>query len=262
MKFPSLAFLIAGTSLLASWVTLPAHAAGGGFQPAMIGGGANSVASRLHYPPKERAANHQAAVTFNCEVKTDGKARQIDVRCDRKLLRFGDAVNTALRAGRFEPARVGGKPVDVAIGGTVLFTIDNGKPIIAIALVTAEKDKIIGGENYVQPQMIGGPEFRRKLVALSHRYTLLYAKDPGAEVLAQVDAQGNLVGTKLVTESPPRGSWGPFLLKAMEGQKFIPAMKNGQFVAGEFNVVLDSRNLRDPDAAPTTGSWIKDKDVR
>ena len=88
------------------------------------------------------------------------------------------------------------------------------------------------------------------------------AKNPGAEVMAEVDGQGNLTGTKLVTEMPPHGSWGALLLKAMEGQQFIPAMKNGQFVAGEFNVVLDGANLRDPDAAPTTGSWIKDKDVR
>ena len=229
----------------------------------MIGGGADSVASKLHYPPKERAANHQAAVAFNCEVRTDGKPSQIDIRCDRKLLRFGDAVDAAFGAGRFEPARVGGKPVDVAIGGTVVFTINDGKPTIAVSLVTAEKEKIVGRQNYIQPQLIGGPEFRRKLVALSHRYTLLYAKDPGAEMLgAGRCAKGNLVGTKLLTESPPRGGWGPFLLKAVEGQKFIPAMKNGQFVAGEFNVVLDSRNLRDPDAAPTTGSWIKDRDVR
>ena len=222
----------------------------------------DSVASKLHYPPKERTANHQGAVVFNCEVRPDGKASQIVIRCARKLQRFGDAVNTALRAGRFEPAQAGGKPVDVAIGGTVLFTMDSGKPVIAISLVTAEKDKIVGLQNYVQPQMIGGPEFRRKIFHLSHEYNLLSAKDPGAEVMARVDAQGNLTGTRLVTEMPPHGSWGALLLKAVEGQRFIPAMKNGQFVAGEFNVVLDGVNLRDPDAGPTTGSWIKDKDVR
>lgn len=262
MKFCSLTFLIGSASIIASSISNPVHAAPEGFRPAMIGGGANSIASRLHYPPKERAANHQAAVTFNCEVRTDGRASQISIRCERKLQRFGDMVNTALRAGRFEPARIGGKPVDVAIGGTVLFTIDNGKPVIAVSLVTAEKDKILGLQNYVQPQMIGGPEFRRKIFQLSHKYNLMDAKNPGAEVMAQVDAQGNLAGTRLVTEMPPRGSWGALLLKAMEGEKFIPAMKNGQFVGGEFNVVLDGGNLRDPDAAPTTGSWIKDKDVR
>ena len=199
---------------------------------------------------------------FNCEVRTDGKPSQIDVRCDRKLLRFGDTINTALRTGRFQPAQAGGKAVNVAIGGTVVFTINDGKPIIAVALVTAEKDKIVGGQNYIQPQMIGGPEFRRKVFALSHKYNLQYGKNPGAEVLAQVDAQGNLIGTKLVNETPKGGSWGPLLLKAVDGEKFIPAMQNGKFVAGEFNIILDAENLRDPDAGPTTGSWIKDKDTR
>ena len=244
------------TSLLA------AEASGGNFRPAMIGQGPDSFASKLHYPPKERAANHQAAVAFSCEIKTDGKPSQIVVRCDRKLARFGTAVDTALRAGRFEPAQAGAKPVDVAIGGTVLFTIEDGRPTIAVSLVTAEKEKIVGRQNYIQPQLIGGPEFRRGLFSLSHKYVLHYAKNPGAEVMAQVDAQGNLAGAKLVTESPPHGNWGPFLLKALEGQKFIPAMENGQFVAGEFNYVLDAVNLRDPDYGPTTGSWIKNKDVR
>ena len=165
-------------------------------------------------------------------------------------------------AGRFEPAQADGKPVDVAIGGTVLFTMDNDKPTIAVSLVTADKEKIVSRQNYIQPQMIGGPEFRRNLFSLQHRYNLLYAKNRGAEVLAQVDAQGNLTGTKIVTEAPAHGRWGAFLVEAMQGQKFIPAMKNGQFVAGSFNYVPDAVNLRDPDAAPLTGSWIKDKDVR
>lgn len=262
MKPPSLAFLIAITCVLTSWVTPATQAAGGGFKPAIIGGRADSVAAKLHYPPKEIAANHQAAVAFNCEVRTDGKPSQIDIRCDRKFSRFGDAVDVALRAGHFEPAQVGGKPVDVAIGGTILFTIDSGKPTIAVSLVTAEKEKIVGRQNYIQPQLIGGPEFRRRIFKLRHDFVLEYAKNPGAEVLARVDAEGNLAGTKLLTESPPRGGWGPFLLKAMEGQKFIPAMKNGQFVPGEFNFTLNAVNFRDPDREPGTGTWIKDKDAQ
>src|SRR4051812_18666832 len=120
MRSPSFAFLIAITSVSACLVTPPIEAAGGGFQSAMIGNGTDSVASKLHYPPKERAANRQAAVVFNCEIRTDGKPSQIAIRCDPKLSRFGDAVDVALHAGRFEPAHVGGQAVDVAIGGTVL----------------------------------------------------------------------------------------------------------------------------------------------
>lgn len=262
-RFGSLIVPTLRLALLAALLPVAlAEGQSGGFRSAMIGQGSDSVASKLHYPPKERAANNQGAVAFNCEVRPNGKPSQIVIRCATKLSRFGEAVDNALRAGRFEPAQVGGKAVDVAIGGTVIFTIDGGKPTIAISLVTAEKEKISGRQNYFQPQMIGAPEFRRKIITLSSRYNLQYAKNPGAEVLAQVDTQGNLVGTKLVTESPPGGNWGPFLRKAMEGQKFIPAMKNGQFVAGEFDYVLDAVNLRNPDAGPYTGSLIKDDDVR
>jgi hypothetical protein len=261
MKFHSLAFVIASAVVL-PWPVDPAQAVEGGFQPAMIGGGADSIASKLHYPPKERAANRQAAVAFNCEVRTDGKPSQIDIRCDRKLSRFGDAVYVALRGGRFVPAQAGGKVVPVTIGGTVLFTIDGGKPTVAISLATAEAEKIVSRQNYIQPQMIGGPEFRRKLFHLRYQYLLEMTKDPGAEVLAQVDAQGNLTGIKLLAESPPKGGWGRLLVKTIEGQKFIPATKNGQSVAGAFNLILNVRNFRDPDAGPRTGTLIKDDDVR
>lgn len=173
--------------LVTSLVTRFAQAAGGGFQPAMIGSGADSVASKLRYPPKERAANNQAAVAFQCEVRTDGEPSQLDIRYDKKHSRFGEAVNVALRAGRFEPAQVGGKPVAVTLGGTVLFTIDDGKPTIAVSLVTAEKEKIVGRQNYFQPQLIGGPDFRRKLMKLDFKSKLQGAQYPGAEVLAKVD---------------------------------------------------------------------------
>ena len=261
MKFHSLVFLIASAVVLPAPVS-PIQAAVGGLQPAMIGAGADSIASKLHYPPKERAASQQAAVAFNCEVRTDGKPSQIEIRCDRKLSRFGDAVYVALRVARFVPAQAGGKVVPVTIGGTVLFTIDGGKPTIAISLATAEQEKIASRQNYIQPQMIGGPEFRRKLFSLMDQYLLEYTKDTGAEVLAQVDAQGNLTGTKLLAEAPPNGGWGRLLLEAMEGQKFIPAMKSGQFVAGAFNLILNVNKVRDPDAAPRVGTLIKDGDVR
>jgi len=39
-----------------------------GLRSAMIGGGADSVAAKLHYPPKERDSKTEAVVVFFCEV--------------------------------------------------------------------------------------------------------------------------------------------------------------------------------------------------
>ena len=41
---------------------------GEGLRSAMIGGGADSVAAKLHYPPKERDSKTEAVVVFFCEV--------------------------------------------------------------------------------------------------------------------------------------------------------------------------------------------------
>lgn len=258
MKVPLGLWLSVSVLVLALALTPPARAAGGGFEPAMVG----SVASKLHYPPKEVAAKGQAAVAFQCEVRPDGDVSQIYIRCDRSLSRFGAAVDTALRAGHFQPARLGGKPVNVMVGGTVLFTLDGGKPTIAVSLVTADKEKIVRHQNYLQPQMIEAPEFRRKVVKYSYEYILHGAKDPGAEVLVHVDTQGNLTGTKLVAESPPNGNWGTLVNKALEGQKFIPAMNNGQIVAGDFELFLDLHTFRNPDEGPRTGTLLKDGESR
>jgi len=48
-----------------------------GLRPAMIGGGADSVAAKLHYPPNERDSKSEAVVVFFCEVAANGKAKNV-----------------------------------------------------------------------------------------------------------------------------------------------------------------------------------------
>jgi hypothetical protein len=62
---------------------------------------------------------------------------------------------------------------------------------------------------------------------------------PRAAVLAQVDAQGNLVSTKIIAESPPGTGYGPLLMRGFQGAKFIPALNNGKPVAGQFDMIAD-----------------------
>ena len=48
-----------------------------GLRPAVIGSGADSVAAKLHYPPKERDSKTEATVVFFCEVAANGRAKNI-----------------------------------------------------------------------------------------------------------------------------------------------------------------------------------------
>src|SRR5438270_8984842 len=101
-------------------------------QPAMIGQGADSVASRLHYPDSAKKSKTEGAVQFYCEVGADGRARHVHALAESawSALRFN--VKNALQQGHFIPARVNGKPTSVMTGGTVFFLMAKGQPTILV----------------------------------------------------------------------------------------------------------------------------------
>ncbi len=198
------------------------------FQSAMIASGGDSVAAKLHYPPKEKDAKKECVVTFYCEVDTEGKAHNVRPYFNKGDDQFKTAVEKALKEGRFIPARVGGKPTPVMIGGMVFFLNKSDGATIAVALATAEKEKAAAFQNYIQPQLISSSaELRRKIY--NARFGINFAYSPltaNAQIIADVDAQGNLVSKKLVAEYPSKGGYGAVLLKTLDGAKFIPAMSN------------------------------------
>ncbi|HEY1583122.1 MAG TPA: energy transducer TonB [Chthoniobacterales bacterium] len=232
--------------------------AGDGTHPATIGQGPDSVAMQLHYPAKERAAQKQGAVKFYCEVSPAGKPGHISTLAGKGETHFGNAVEFALYHGHFNPAVIDRKPVTVMLGGTVLFLIANGKPTIAVSLVTAESDKIAAMSNYMQPQMVDSDGlFRRKIYALRDKYHTQYGAHPAAIVHVHLDAQGKITSKKIDSETPPNGGRGRVLLDVMDEEHFIPAQNNGQAVAGDFELAVDFEHMRDPDSGPELGSLIK-----
>src|SRR5262249_41186107 len=79
-------------------------------QPAMIGQGSDSVASRLHYPDSAKKSKTEGAVQFYCEVGADGRTRHLRVIAESSWSALRFAVKNAVQQGRFIPARVNGKP--------------------------------------------------------------------------------------------------------------------------------------------------------
>ena len=255
---------ILGAALVLSLGTLfPnfANCQGGKSSPAMVGNGSNSVAALLHYPEKARAGNIQTAIPFYCEVGANGKPAHIQLYGPKDKVVFRTAVLKALEKGRFQPAMSGGQPVPVMVGGTVFFMFTNGTPTVALSLSSADKQKTAALTNYIQPQMLSSSaDFRRKFwkILYDRNLHLQPGVHPGAIVVAQVDAHGNLVGTKIEAENPPGADWGPLLVKAFQGAKFIPALSNGAPVAGQFDFIANFDNIFNPDYGAPTGSNIKD----
>jgi hypothetical protein len=218
---------------------------GGNVRPAMLASGGDSVAANLHYPAKAKAKKDEAAIPFYCEVGADGKPAFISLFGPEDKTAFRVALLKALDNGRFQPAMSGGKAVPVLLGGTAFFMFRDNTPIVAVSLSTADKEKTAALGNYIQPQMLTGTlEFRRKLWHAQHDTDIhpLMGMSPvhaGAAVLAQVDAQGNLVSTKILAESRPGVGYGTLLVKGFQGEKFIPAFSNGKPVAGQFDMIAN-----------------------
>jgi len=229
-----------------------------GLRPAVIGGGADSVAAKLHYPPKERDSKTEAVVVFFCEVAANGRAKNIRTYWNKGYNLFGDAVERALNQGRFVPAMVGGKPTPVLIGATVFFLARGDRPTVVISMATADKQKAAAMQNYIQPQMIcSDADLRRKLWNLVRSAKILVNDaHANAEVVATVDANGNLLNTKLVAENSKNSGWGDVLVKAMSGARFIPASNNGQPEQGEFTWAVRYNETYDPDHVGT-GSHVR-----
>jgi hypothetical protein len=232
-------------------------------RPAMLASGGDSVAACLHYPPKAKAKKDEAAIPFYCEVGADGKPAFISLFGPDDKTEFRVALLKALSIGRFQPAMSGGKAVPVLLGGTAFFMFRDNAPIIAISLSTADKEKTAALGNYIQPQMLtSNLEFRRKLWRAQHDPDIhpLMGVSPvhvGAVVLAQIDAQGNLVSTKVVAESRPGAGYGALLVKGFQGAKFIPAFSDGKPVAGQFDMIANYDKMQSPNSEPPGDTHIK-----
>lgn len=125
------------------------------------------------------------------------------------------------------------------IGGTVFFLMPKGQPTILVTMATADKNKAAADRSYIQPQMISGfDDIERKLYTWRSLVTQ-YSAYPSAEVMCNVDANGNLTGTKIVSESKANSGLGAVAVKACEGAKFISALDNGKRVPGQFNLAID-----------------------
>ena len=225
-----------------------------------MGQGADSVAARLHYPDSAKKSKIEGGVQFYCEVGADGRPRHIRAIAESawSALRFN--VKNALEQGRFTPARVNGKPTPVMIGGTVFFLMPKGQPTILVTMATADKEKAAAGRNYIQPQMITSfDDLERKMYTWRSLVTQGSASNPRAEVMCDVDANGNLIGTKIVGESKANSGLGALVVKVAEGAKFIPAMDNGKHAAGKFNLVIDFTLLQNPDDL-AHGSHLKQRE--
>jgi hypothetical protein len=213
-----------------------AEAAAGATLPAIVAQGEGSFASYVHFPKDPAAANLEGAVQFYCDIAEDGTvATTYAVVSNQKALET--AVQTALDWGKFQPAAIGGKPVPVYLGGTVLFFHQDGRPTIAISLATYDHERVGKLINYIQPQLIGG--LRRHLEAAERTMPIDLPVRGAAEVVVNVGEHAEITSTSVLAENPKEMGLGDFLISAIKDAQFTSAYSDGRPAAGAMNVIAN-----------------------
>ena len=205
-------------------------------EPATVGREEGSFASYIHFPKDAASATAESAVQFYCDVSADGEVTTRYALIGT-LPPFKAAVQSALDWGRFNPAKVDGKPVPVYLGGTVLFMHQNGQPVILVSLATAERERVGLLTNYIQPQLVGGLADR-----LHHTNSTLMWNRPwsgAAEVLFKISERGEIQSSSVISEIPKESGLGELLQNMTKDALWTPGYDNAKPAAGQINVVVN-----------------------
>jgi hypothetical protein len=204
--------------------------------PAIVGQDEGSFAKYVHFPKDPATANLEGAVQFYCDIAEDGTvATTYAVVSNQKALET--AVQSALDWGKFQPATIGGKPVPVYLGGTVLFFHQGGRPTIAISLATYDRERVGKLTNYIQPQLIGG--LRPRLEKAERASAINLPTKGAAEVVVSVGEHSEITSTSVLAENPKEIGLGDFLIGAIKDAQFTSAYSDGKPTAGAMNVIAN-----------------------
>ena len=233
----------------AAWLTIvPAQAQSTNrwvTHPASLGMGPTALTTLLKYPDAQARAKQEMEVAFFCDIDKDGKASNFLLyRPNDPSNAFVVAVRKAVNASTFEPAISEAKPVNVQIGASVLFKIENGWPTPLVRLNIS--DKSASERDYTGPQLIGG----QSALLLNVRYpaiALAQRTDGVVDLSFDIDIFGSPRSIRIVNESPAGHGFGESALAALRKARFIPALyRNNALKAPsrlrvEFNIEVIER---------------------
>jgi hypothetical protein len=212
----------------------------GQMTPAIVTQDATSITHYLHFPNQPTSALASSVVQFYCDVSEKGTVTTT-YGVVGKDEAFRAAVQYALDWGHFTPATIEGKPVPVYLGGTVLFFHQNSIPIVAVSLITYDRERVGKLTNYIQPQLVGGLLPRiEKIIRLIPQGAPASGR---AEAIINLDERGAVGNTSVAGEDPPGSGLGLLLNDAARGAQYIHAFQDGKPVAGAVNIVADFSKL-------------------
>ena len=200
-----------------------ANAQDGGtdFTPARFVEGDRSLVNRIKFPKTDG----DALVEVVCRGHATARGRMRDVRCsstEGPERDFAGAVRKRLNSSRVEPATVNGEPQEVDFQFTIVFERVGQEESITAYLNNGHNVERLG-RDYISPQRYSPHVWPSSCLSWRDNEVIIE--------IATVETSGRPSEVRAVTtRSRMVESCGASLTRQLEEGRWIPAMKDGEFV--------------------------------
>ncbi len=202
------------------------------YRPAVPGQGKRSLVELIDTQRLMKQGQGTAILMFETGVTKSG--RTYDSRTYRETPgaeKLRQEVMSKLDLALFEPAVVNNVYVTAYVQGTVNFFVKDGKPHLRVFL-HQEDEALMSGQDFVAPQFAfvpGKPQFRGM-----YNPHLSSGQQGLAVLRINVDADGNVQGTKVLHEHPTGQGFGDRVATDVRDARFVPGFRHGKPVACQF----------------------------
>jgi Gram-negative bacterial TonB protein C-terminal len=198
------------------------------FQPASVGDGPKALINVINTKKLLSKGQPNALLMFTCRVNRSGKVSDCIIYRETpgsKLLK--EELGYALAGCSFIPAIYDGKRVDIFFAGTVIFTVNGGKPHLMI-YPNQSTDDLKQGTDFVAPQLIANSaDWSASRFNLAAQKARVYHENGVVLLSITVDADGNQQEMRVISEDPPGFGLGEVMLRTYAKAKYIPGFRNG-----------------------------------
>jgi len=196
-------------------------------RPALLGRGPTSLINTIDTQDLIKKGQKNAAIMFYCLVANTGDiflSGTYRGTPSSKLLE--EEVLKHLANAKFIPAIHNRQPITVFFYGTVVFAVVDGKPRLRI-FSNQQLEELKKESDFIDPQPYIGADSKFDGVHYPETGSPVLVSGT-AELVLNVDAEGNLKDIRLVSEYPPLLGFGDAAVSAFRKAKFIPAFRDGQ----------------------------------
>jgi hypothetical protein len=209
------------------------------YRPILLGTGPDALVNRIDTAGLIKQGQKDAAIMFSCMVTKDGAVLSVSTyrgTPDSKLLeqeilkKLSAAVNP-----KFIPGIYNHMPVGAIYYGTVTFAIVNDKPRLRI-FSNQELEELRKESDFIGPQPFWGGDSKFSGFHYPTGESVPVMVDGSAELELKVDATGNLLDVKVLSEYPPFLGFADAAFNDFSKAKFIPAFREGKPVACDVKI--------------------------